>query len=45
MTARYLDAHCIDDFRELARRSLPRMVFDYIDGGAGSESSVRGNRS
>jgi (S)-mandelate dehydrogenase len=41
----YLQAHCIDDFRELARRALPRMVFDYIDGGAGSESSVRGNRS
>lgn len=41
----YMDAHCIDDFRELARRSVPRMVFDFIDGGAGSESSVRENRS
>ena len=40
----YLHAHCIDDFRALARRALPRMVFDYIDGGAGSESSLRENR-
>lgn len=40
----YLDAHCIDDFRTLARRALPRMVFDFIDGGAGAESSLRENR-
>lgn len=44
MTRAYLNAHCIEDFRELARRSLPRMVFDFIDGGAGSESSLRENR-
>lgn len=39
----YLDAHCIDDFRELPRRALPRTVFDFIDGGAGSESSALGS--
>ena len=33
------------DFRESARRRLPRMVFDYIDGGAGDERSVRENRA
>src|SRR6266851_491520 len=28
---------CIDDFRPLARRRLPRPVFDYLDGGADCE--------
>jgi (S)-mandelate dehydrogenase len=37
--------HSIDDFRSAARRILPRMVFDYIDGGADSESTVRENRA
>jgi len=27
----------IDDLRDLARRRVPRMVFDYIDGGADGE--------
>jgi len=30
--------------RRLALRRLPRAVFDYIDGGAGSESTMRANR-
>lgn len=33
----------IDDLRELARRRLPRMVFDYIDGGADDEITLRAN--
>lgn len=33
----------IADLRELARRRLPRMVFDYIDGGAEGEVTLRGN--
>jgi len=37
--------HSIDDFRAAARRALPRMVFDYIDGGAGTESTLRENRA
>jgi isopentenyl diphosphate isomerase/L-lactate dehydrogenase-like FMN-dependent dehydrogenase len=34
----------IADFRRLARRRLPRMVFDYIDGGAEDEITLRENR-
>jgi len=31
------------DFREAARRKLPRFLFDYIDGGAFSEHTMRRN--
>ena len=31
------------DYREAARRALPRFLFDYIDGGAVSESTMRSN--
>ncbi len=34
----------IDDLRTLARRRLPRAVFDYIDGGADGEVTLRENR-
>lgn len=33
----------IDDLRVLARRRLPRVVFDYIDGGADAERTLREN--
>ena len=33
----------IDDLRRLARRRLPRVVFDYIDGGADAELTLREN--
>ncbi len=33
----------IDDLRTLARRRLPRVVFDYIDGGAEAERTLREN--
>jgi L-lactate dehydrogenase (cytochrome) len=33
------------DFREAARRRLPRFLFDYADGGAGSEHTLRRNVS
>jgi len=33
----------IDDYRELARRRLPRFLFEYIDGGAFSETTLRNN--
>lgn len=36
-------ARNIADLRELARRRLPRMVFDYIDGGADDEITLRRN--
>lgn len=31
------------DYRELARRRLPRQLFDYIDGGAYAENTLREN--
>mgnify|MGYP001818317943 CR=1 FL=1 len=31
------------DYRELARKRLPRQLFDYIDGGAYAESTMRAN--
>ena len=33
----------IADLRRLAKRRLPRVVFDYIDGGADDEVTLRGN--
>lgn len=35
----------IDDLRTLAKQRLPRMVFDYIDGGAEDEITLRRNVS
>jgi (S)-mandelate dehydrogenase len=34
----------IEDYRRLARRRLPRFVFDYVEGAADSESGTRRNR-
>ncbi len=33
----------IEDLRRVAKRRLPRVVFDYIDGGAEDESTLRAN--
>ena len=33
----------IEDLRRAAKRRLPRVVFDYIDGGAEDERTLRGN--
>ncbi|PZU09107.1 L-lactate dehydrogenase [Sphingomonas sp.] len=33
----------IEDFRTLARRRLPRFLFDYIDGGSYDEGTMRAN--
>ncbi len=35
----------IDDFRRIARRRLPRGLFDYIDGGAEDEYTLRANQA
>ena len=35
----------VEDFRELARRRLPRFLFDYIDGGSFAEETLRANES
>ena len=34
----------IDDLRTAARRRLPRALFDYIDGGAEDEVTLRANQ-
>ena len=36
---------CVDDLKAAARRRLPRFVFDYVEGGAGDEITVRRNRN
>ncbi len=33
----------IEDLRRLAKRRLPRVVFDYLDGGAEAEVTLREN--
>lgn len=38
-----MNAVNIEDLRRLARRRLPRVVFDYIDGGAERETTLREN--
>src|SRR5918999_571487 len=35
----------IEDLRELARRRLPRAIFDFFDGGAEDEVTLRENRA
>lgn len=36
-------AASVDDYRELARRRLPRLLFDYVDGGSYAEETLRRN--
>ena len=36
--------YCIDDFRLAAQQRLPRVIFDYVDGAAGFETSNRLNQ-
>ncbi|MBL8361421.1 MAG: alpha-hydroxy-acid oxidizing protein [Rubrivivax sp.] len=40
---RLTDCHDHHDFRRLARRRLPGPIFDYIDGGADDETTLRRN--
>jgi (S)-mandelate dehydrogenase len=35
----------IEDLRDMARRRLPRAIFDFFDGGAEDEVTLRGNRA
>ena len=35
----------ISDYRELARRRLPRVMFDYVDGGSFDENTLQANRT
>lgn len=36
-------AVCVEDYRALARKRLPRFLFDYIDGGSYGENTLRAN--
>ena len=38
-------ADTIEDLRRLARRRLPRAIFDFVEGGAGDELTVARNRA
>lgn len=38
-------AASVSDYRELARRRLPHFLFEYIDGGAYAETTLRNNES
>lgn len=42
-TSRLASLHSLEDVRRAARRALPPMVFDFVDGGAEDERTVRGN--
>lgn len=37
-------SHSIEDLRQEAERRLPRVIFDFFDGGAEDESTLRANR-
>lgn len=41
---RLSDLYTIDDMRADARRVLPKMLFDFVDGAAGDEATARRNR-
>ena len=45
MSANLAKAINIEDLRQLARRRLPRAIFDFFDGGAEDESTLRDNRA
>lgn len=36
--------HSVEDFRAIAKRRLPKAVFDYIDGGSDEEIALQANR-
>lgn len=42
MAARFVD---VEQARAAARRRLPRLVFDFVDGGAGREAAIAANRA
>jgi (S)-mandelate dehydrogenase len=44
-TAAVARAYSIEDLRQLAKRRLPRAVFDFYDGGAEDEQTLRENRA
>ncbi|HEX7052376.1 MAG TPA: alpha-hydroxy acid oxidase [Burkholderiales bacterium] len=45
MAADLARAISIEDLRQMAKRRLPRAIFDFLDGGAEDETSLRENRA
>jgi len=45
MSRRIARAESVEDLRRLARKRLPLAMFDFVDGGAESESALRHNRA
>lgn len=45
MSRRIAQADSVEDLRRLARKRLPLAMFDFVDGGAESESALRHNRA
>jgi len=41
--SRLTTATCIEDLRQMARRRVPRMFYDYVDSGSWTESTYRSN--
>jgi len=39
-----LGAYNIEDLRQMARKRLPRPIFEYVDGGAEDEIALQNNR-
>jgi L-lactate dehydrogenase (cytochrome) len=39
------DVNCIEDLRRIARRRVPRMFYDYVDGGSWTEHTYRANEA
>ena len=35
----------LDELRSKAKTRIPKLAFDYLDGGAGNEDNIRRNRS
>lgn len=35
--------HTVEEFRDAARRVLPQVIWDFVDGGAEGETSLRAN--
>ena len=38
-------AYNIEDLRKMAKRRLPKVIFDYLDGGADDEVTLQNNRT
>jgi L-lactate dehydrogenase (cytochrome) len=44
-TGRTAKAYNIEDLRKMAKRRLPKVIFDYLDGGADDEATLNSNRT